>query len=204
MIREVDLKIHIRRMHSPDGIVRQKKEEMRVERALIAAGYEKVALGDASPPPRCFSREHRVDFRCLDKNLTWATIDFVVTLANGQTVLLEVDEQQHRFGYGEAGCDMRRIARVHESLVSSGFVAGLQIVRYNPHAFKIAGKTARTMKTVREASLVAYLERAERLDDGQLRIGYMFYDRAHEDSPRPLVCDDPDFHSYVAEVSTVI
>ena len=50
-------------------------------------------------------------------------IDFVVNVAAGvPLVFLEVDENQHKFGYGEAGCDMRRMAKVMESLYMSSEV----------------------------------------------------------------------------------
>jgi hypothetical protein len=186
-------------------MARQKKQEVRVENALVAAGYEQVRLGDASPPAGCFSREHRVDFRCIEKRLTWATIDFVVTLANGQLVLLEVDENQHRFGYGEVGCDMRRIARVKESLTIGGQTAGMHVVRYNPQGFKVAGKTVRTLKTVREARLIEVLDQFAQasLEDGELRVWYMYYDQS-ADADKPMVCRDPDFNEALAEVTRAI
>jgi hypothetical protein len=200
------LAAHIESNHTAEGMARKKKQEVRVEKALVAAGYEQVRLGDASPPAGCFSREHRVDFRCLEKGLTWATIDFVITLPNGQLVLVEVDENQHRFGYGEAGCDMRRISRVKESLTVGGLTAGMHVVRYNPHGFKVADKTAPTLKTVREARLIEVLNQfgQSRLDDGELRVWYMYYDVESACAERPIVCTDPDFNAALAEVTRAI
>jgi hypothetical protein len=197
---------HIESNHSPEGIGRKKHQEVRVERALLAAGYEIVGLGDASPPAGCFSREHRINFRCIEQTLTWATIDFVVTLRNGQLVLLEVDENQHRFGYGEAGCDMRRISRVKESLTIGGLTDGMHVVRYNPQGFKVAGETVRTLKKTREARLIEVLDELAqtRLEDGELRVWYMYYDLASVDAERPNVCSDPDFNAALAEVTRAI
>jgi hypothetical protein len=187
-------------------MVRQKRQELRIERAIIASGYQKVGLGDASPPAGCFSREHRVNFSCIDDSLTWATIDFVITLPNGQLLLLEVDENQHRFGYGEAGCDMRRIARVKESLTLGGLIAGMHVVRYNPQGFKVNGKTVSTLKNTREARLIEVLNEFSQsnLADGELRVWYMYYDLASADAVRPIVCSDPDFNAALAQVTRAI
>jgi len=202
--RSSNLTSHIESNHTARGMARKKLQEVRVEKALVAAGYEQIRLGDASPPAGCFSREHRVTFGCM--GLTWATIDFVITLRNGQLVLLEVDENQHRFGYGEAGCDMRRIARVKESLTLGGQTAGMHVVRYNPQGFKVAGKTVRTLKTVREARLVEVLDQFAQtsLEDSELRVWYMYYDLESADAEQPMVCSDPDFNEALTEVTRAI
>lgn len=200
------LTYHVARSHSTEGMIRQKKQEMRVQRVLIAAGYQEVGIGDASPPAGCFSREHRIDFRCIDQALNWVKVDFVITLSNGQLVMLEVDEYQHRYGYGKAGCDMRRISRVKESLTIGGFTDGIHIIRYNPNEFKVGGSTVRTLKTTREARLIAVLEEMAqtRLVDGELRVGYMYYDVDSADAARPIVCSDPDFNEALARVTRAI
>ena len=94
--------------HEGEGQARRKRQEHSVCLALVKAGYTQCReLGDATPPPMGFSRERLIDFRCVaDMDNDRAYIDFVVNPGGGKVgtplVFLEVDEGQHRYGYGEA------------------------------------------------------------------------------------------------------
>ena len=185
-----NLRTH-KRIHTKAGQARQKKQEQHVCRALLAAGYTEVTTGDWSPTPKTFVREKRINFGCLGATAKYARIDFVLNTGNA-LVFLEVDEHQHKFGYGEAGCDMKRMSRVMEALCLAGCHAKVHWVRYNPHAFKINGAKARGLKKKdREAVLVSKIS-ALRSDDnaGSLQsIGYLFYDTDTSDLPTVVTAD---------------
>ena len=156
------LQDHIRRMHARVYAQRRKEQEERVRRALLDAGWQEHRLAEAMPPVGFFRREKRVDFRCakLESRDTYARIDFVLGVPNG-FVFLEVDENQHRYGYGaELSCDMKRMACVMESLaVETNYdTPPIYWLRYNPHAWRVGGVLRRVPKADREARLVAWLE----------------------------------------------
>jgi hypothetical protein len=96
--------------------------------------------------------------------------------------------------------------RVKESLTLNNQTAGMHVVRYNPQRFKVAGETVRTLKTVREARLVEVLDQFAQtsLEDGELRVWYMYYDLESADSDKPKVCTDKDFNKALAEVTRAI
>lgn len=180
-------------MHTEEGAARQKKQEQRVARALEAAGIE-------------YRREHHIDFSCIDSNLTFARIDFVV-LCGGRVIFLEVDENQHRFGYdsGQLSCDMRRMARVVESLALEGNALPIEFVRYNPDAFRVDGALQRIPKKDRERILVDYLTSIT--DDGlaseaaPLTITYFCYDC---EDLLPTVCADHGYDPHLRQCVQVL
>jgi uncharacterized Zn-finger protein len=150
-----------KRTHTIEGIARRKKKEQAVERLLISAGYIKSeCLGDAAPPPRHFVREKQIDFRCVDASDSkkWARIDFVINVGGGVIVLLEVDEDQHKFGlsarhaFGASyACDAARMCAVMHSMsvetsgASASAAASLRYVwiRYNPDTSRRDGAAQR-------------------------------------------------------------
>ena len=202
---------HKRSLHTPEGQARQKKQESRVARALQAAGYTEISAGMVLPPRMHYRREARIDFECLaDSAGAYASIDFVVSLANGTSVFLEVDEGQHRFGYGAAGCDGRRMARVHESLVMEGQVpSGVRFLRYNPSAFLVGEGRHDPPRKDREAWLVQHLADSGQcsivaVNAGELCIEYAYYDRSSIEDACPLVCYDPDYTPALREVARLV
>ncbi len=82
----------------------------------------------------------------------------------------------------------------------------MHVVRYNPQGFKVAGVTVPTKKTVREARLIEVLREFAQtsLEDGELRVWYMYYDLESAGAERPMVCTDPDFNQALAEVTRAI
>ena len=138
-------------------------------------------------------------------------IDFVLGVPNG-FVFLEVDEHQHKYGYGDhLSCDMKRMACVMESLaVETNYnVPNLYWLRYNPNAWHVGGETRRMPKADREANLVAWLERFECV--ASFGIGYAFYDceapeeegvEDEEDEPGALdVLGNGEYNPQYAEVA---
>lgn len=169
---------HIRTQHTRVYAQRKKEQEERVRRALLDAGWQEWRLAEAMPPVGYFRREKRVDFKCakLESRDTYARIDFVLGVPGG-FVFLEVDENQHRYGYGaELSCDMKRMACVMESLaVETNYDAPpIYWLRYNPHAWHVGGELRRVPKADREARLVAWLKAFACV--APFGIGYAFYD----------------------------
>lgn len=213
------LKAHKRSLHTPEGQARRKKAEERVARVLSMAGYTEISAGRVMPPRMHYRREARIDFECLqDSAGAYASIDFIVCLANGAPVFLEVDEDQHRFGYGTAGCDGRRMARVHESLVLENQIpCGIRFLRYNPSTFKVGDTPTNPSRKEREAWLVEYLA----LCGGQssdyatappqpqqtpssLSIEYAYYNRSSSEDIRPTVCYDPDYSPTLCSLAKLL
>ena len=99
-------------------------------------------------------------------------------------VFLEVDENQHKYGYGDhLSCDMKRMASVMESLaVETNYnLPCLYWLRYNPNAWRVGSALRTVPKVEREARLVAWLERFACDKDAPFGIGYAFYDCEAED-----------------------
>jgi hypothetical protein len=173
-----DLTKH-KRIHTTEGIARQKKEEQRIARALEAANID-------------FKREHRVDFQCInDVYGKYASIDFLM-VRNGHLVLIEVDENQHKFGHYSIGCDLARVGKIVESLVIGGFDMPITMLRYNPNAFKIDGTTQKFLKKNREGKLISILtfEHNQIYSNKPLSIMYMNYDCNSEGRPSLLDSDE--------------
>jgi hypothetical protein len=172
-----------RRTHTPEGQARHKKEEERVRKRLRKAGFDIVS-------------EYRIDFRCVDSIASWAYID-VLILRGGGVIFLEVDEEQHRFGYTVV-CDMKRMAKVMESLNLESLKEGatplpVLWLRYNPGAFRVDGELQRVPKKEREAELLAFIRAWEFPKEGgqSCFIKYMYYDM---DGGVLAVHSDPEYH----------
>jgi hypothetical protein len=200
---------HIRGCHSATGNARKKKQEVRVETALLKAGYRLwVGSRDILPPLGYYMREKRVNFRCNGSNMNcnWANIDFIVGVKGG-VVFLEVDEHQHKDYM--ISCETRRMTTVHEScmLDPAQPLANMPLVflRYNPHAFRVDGKLGRIPKVNREKKLVEYLKNMS-LDSkaaGELKILYAFYDKSSLGN-KPLICGDVEFPTSLVEACNCI
>jgi hypothetical protein len=185
-------------MHSREGIARHKKAERRVELALQRAGYTELLAGWVKPPAMHYRRELSVDFKCVgDVDGKFARVDFMVTTASGHLVALEVDEEQHRFGYGSIGCDMKRMTKIYESLAIEGN-SQLTFLRYNPDTYKVAGQPQTINKAKREAWLVQHLGQSTHHEQG-LCIEYAYYDSDAVNSTLPMICDDTEYDVYLKE-----
>ena len=77
--------------------------------------------------------------------------------------------------------------------VALGSAHKLAIVRYNPDAFKVAGRTVRTAKKERHARLLQLLHSLlQEEPERQFQRLFLYYDRAAEDSELPAVAEDWD------------
>lgn len=115
--------------------------------------------------------------------------DFVLDLHSGIT-FLEVDEDQHRFGYDGISCDMKRMAKIMESLAIAGNTIPIVFIRYNPHAFAVNGNKIRKSKAEREAKLVALLQDADSClypSGRSCTMQYMYYDTLGDQAE--VTCD---------------
>lgn len=179
---------------------RLKQQEERIQKAILAAGWSEWHHPEVMPPKKHFKREKRIDFRCVDhaQRDTWCRIDFVLAV-NGGYVFLEVDENQHQFGYdANLSCDMKRMAKVMTSLtVEAGdALPHIYWLRYNPHAWHVDGATLSLTKTERERWLCTFL--SELALDKPLRIGYAFYDSSEG---KLDVLANEEYHREFAEVA---
>lgn len=198
--RSDHLLYHMKHVHTDTYIARRKEQEQRVCTALIATGWSEWYHPEAMPPPQHFKREKRIDFRCVDhaQRDTWCRIDFVLAV-NGGYVFLEVDENQHQFGYdAHLSCDMKRMAKVMTSLtVEAGdALPHIYWLRYNPHAWHVDGATLSLTKTERERWLCTFL--SELALDKPLRIGYAYYDSSEG---KLEVLANEEYHPEFAEVA---
>ena len=87
---------------------------------------------------------------------------------------MEVDEYQHE-SYGVA-CDVSRMVKLVEAWLLEGNTLPVRFIRYNPHAYKVDGKTSRVPKKVREARLLEAIREAAEADGEGMQIRYMYYD----------------------------
>ena len=195
-----DLKRHMATSHNPVYVARQKKQEQRIRVTLAAAGYNEWYGSDAMPPVRHFKREKQIDFKCasMGTNGSFCRIDFVIGVPNG-FVFLEVDENQHQYGYDAMmSCDMRRMSHVMESIaIELGErIPCIYWLRYNPNAWRVDGELQCVPKDVREAALLAWLSTFKSV--APLQIGYAFYD-CEADGSLDLLTNE-EYHHHYAEV----
>ena len=191
---------HIASQHNDVYVARRKTQEARVRKALVErGGYAEYFATANIPPVGTFKREKRIDFRCADvqSKTAYCRIDFVVSTPGG-LVFLEVDEDQHLYGYDAmVSCDMKRMAHVMETL---GMELGDSLpyvywLRYNPNAYHVDGDLVRVPKDDRETRLLDWLSDFEAV--APLGIGYAFYDR--EDDQLSVLAN-PEYNQQLAEV----
>ena len=130
----VNLLKHMRAFHGDNPKALTKSKELEVHQLLSKSGIQ-FDYQDY---------QHHLPFRgCGLESETFA--DFVLYAAWGE-IILQVDENQH--SHQDPSCDVRRDFDMAAS-VALGSQHKLAIVRYNPDAFKVTGRTVRTPKTER-------------------------------------------------------
>ena len=97
-------------------------------------------------------------------------------------MLLEVDEQQH--GTRPTSCDVRRDFDIAAS-AALGAGHKLVVLRYNPDAFRVAGKSRAVSQKERQAKLLDTIE--EMKEPQGFRRLFMYYDRDAEESALPSI-----------------
>jgi hypothetical protein len=179
---------HVRSYHTPGAHARQKRQEQRVARALDAAGID-------------YKREHRIDFRCIgDADNAYARVDFLLLLF-GCVVFLEVDEDQHKFGYGSASCDMKRMSKIIETLRLDGNTMKIVFVRYNPNKYRVDSRSTkgRLAKKEREQVLLSLLQDRNHgifTSASDILIQYMYFDTVDGQAE---VTRDPQYNPVMRE-----
>ena len=151
-----------------------KRKELDVHQTLQKAGIE-------------FEYQKHLPFRScgLGSETAWAFIDFAILTIWG-VILLEVDEFQHA-AY-DPSCDVRRDFDSCAS-IALGSQQKAVVLRYNPDAFKIGGKTRYTTKKERQAKLIETIKSWE--NDPAPELGFarffLFYDAEDDSSPLPAI-----------------
>ena len=174
----VNLLKHMRAFHGDNPKALTKSKELEVHQLLSKSGIQ-FDYQDY---------QHHLPFRsCGLESETFA--DFVLYAAWG-AIILEVDENQH--SHQDPSCDVRRDFDMAAS-VALGSQHKLAIVRYNPDAFMVAGRTVRTPKTESHPKLLQLLHSLiQEEPERHFQRLFLFYDRAAEDSELPAVAEDWD------------
>jgi hypothetical protein len=198
---------HMQKDHKKQFRQRRKKEENFVATHLRSIGLvELTSLGDALPPAGHFKREHRVYLSCEAASASdrkYASIDFIVGAEGGGHVFLEVDERQHRFGYGSLlACDFKRMYDVMAAaaLDSGGGSLRARWLRYNPHSWHVDGSLVRVGREDRLKWLGERVRSAVPPPALTLEVEYAFYD---EEEGELSVLADEDFPEELAERVTI-
>jgi hypothetical protein len=190
---------HMKRHHEKEYQARRKLQENRIAEVLVAKGWNEYFESDTMPPIGYFKREHQIDFQCAEASLDrkWCRIDFILGYGGGY-VFLEVDENQHRFGYNfgdnkAISCDSKRMANVHTSLTIECSQTGMETpsiywLRYNPDAWHIDGTLIRHPKKEREEALCSFLAMHQLSEP--VGIGYAFYDFDNDTGLDVLTADE--------------
>ena len=192
------LKHHMEREHNDAYVARRKQQEERVSRALLATGWTEWFHSELMPPARHFKREKKIDFTCVDADDTFCRIDFVLGYDSGY-IFLEVDENQHKFGYDSLlSCDMKRMAKVMASITTECTVTRPRIfwLRYNPNSWHVEGVLQSISKNDREVWLTMFLNDMQLEED--LLVGYAYYDVSEGNLD---VLENSEYHPHFADVA---
>ena len=171
------LQRHMRARHSDNPKALTKSRELDLHQALQKAGLD-------------FEYQKHLPFRnCgLSSETAHAFIDFCIQKPWG-VILLECDEQQHS-AY-DPSCDVRRDFDSCAS-IALGSQHKAVVLRYNPDAFQVGGKTRYTTKKDRQAKLIETIEAWN--EDPAPELGFtrffLFYDAADEGDHLPLVAQN--------------
>jgi len=184
---------HFRMHHSDLHVARHKVEESRVAAHLSSIGLvELKTLGDLLPPPGHYKREHSIFFECVEAATSQRScrIDFVIGGRTGGHIFLEVDERQHKYGYGSnVACDFKRMHdATTAALLDTGCSLRVLWLRYNPHSWRVDGSVVRVPQAAREAWLGARVTSAEPV--GAMELEYAFYDMSATGEPDVVGAED--------------
>ena len=189
---------HQKSKHSDAVFARSKQQEQRIAMLLLENGWTEWFDSELMPSVGCFKREKRIDFACVDADDTWCRIDFVLARPKGY-VFLEVDENQHKFGYDNTlSCDMKRMAKVMNSICVENFTSMPYIfwLRYNPNAWRIDNILQTVAKKEREHWLINFLNELD--IETPLAIGYAYYDTMENGL---IILENEEYHEQFADVA---
>lgn len=167
---------HFNSLHTKEGQARQKREENKIKKLLIK--------NDIS-----FERETIINYGCFDSgNKHRAFIDFVL-YRKDCTILLECDENQHKYGR-TASCDMKRMGLVITAIRYTENTLPILFLRYNPHNFKNNYVSQKVSTNDKQECLIKFLNEYQP-STKDLEIKYLFYDT--EDGT-PIICKTPEYN----------
>lgn len=129
-----------------------------------------------------------------DRSGDFCSIDFLVEVKNVDNkttgfLMLEVDEEQHKFISYTISCEVRRMSETFRSLLLEGNTLPVAFIRYNPHKFTRDGASITKLKRDREAELVEKIKNWE--FEQPAGVYYMYYDTVDE---TPLIFCDPEYN----------
>ena len=178
--RKDQLKKHFNKIHTKEGQARQKKQEHRIKLLLDKNNI-------------IYTREERIDFSCFDSGRSCSYIDFVIQRKNC-IILLEVDEDQHKFGNYSINCDMKRMSHIITAIRCQGNELPILFVRYNPNTYRLNGELQKILKRDREQQLIEYLKNYKSIGDNKVEIKYMYYDEeTYNNRTIPIVILNSDY-----------
>lgn len=182
--RSGDLQTHAT-THTPEGQIRRKKQENRVNEALKKWGY----AADVETTINAANQN------CLaDTQRYYSRLDFRIVNCTSATLILEVDEEQH--SWYNLSCEFSRMSDVRASLVKAGYELPIYWIRYNPNGkYRVGSKQVEIPTKERELALKEHLERLcdiAFVPNNEVNIHYMYYDLVSEQSGPEIMCD-PDF-----------
>ena len=168
---------HMRAIHGDNPKALTKSKEMDVYLALQQSGVD-------------FEYQRYLPFRScgLASETAHAYIDFCIQKPWG-VILLECDEQQH--SPYDPSCDVRRDFDSCAS-IALGSQHKAVVLRYNPDAFHISGKTKYTTKKERHAKLIEIVQSWEVDPVPELGFArfFLFYNAEDSSSTLPLVAQN--------------
>ena len=159
-----NLATHKRCWHTVDGIQRKKKRED----ALMEYIKEHYTV----------DREQQINNSCFESQKKFARVDGVIYLGN-LTVIVECDENQHKFYNDSVSCEVARMNDVNTAILCGGNGADLKILwlRVNPDGFTVDGVRRKVKKSEKFARVVDAIGRYQKDGfEGQVGVIYMFYD----------------------------
>lgn len=175
---------HKNALHSFEGIRKHKIQEQWIAKILEENNIK-------------FKREHCIDFTCFeDADKSYARVDFILDHCKGGIMILEIDENQHRFGEYSVFCDIARMTKIIESLTLIGNNLPTLFIRLNSNGFQVNGRTTKCLKRDRAERLVNLIKNFKFSEDSPpFQIQYMYYDIINNNKLK--IHDDPDYNGFV-------
>jgi len=171
--------------HTPEGQIRQKREENRVKKILESWGHTidvEVTINASrgkciQDTPRYFSR-----------------LDFNIVNCVNAILILEVDEHQH-YWYN-LSCEFGRMSDVRLALIKMGYNVPIYWIRYNPNGkYHVGDQEIKISRCKRELQLKSKIEEIccpFFTPKNEVNIHYMFYDLISKDIGLSIM-EDSDF-----------
>ena len=179
---------HLQRLHTAEGVAKQKKQEARVIKLLEDEGYV--------IDQQVYIKANKCIINALEDNgRHHAFVDIVVVSCTSMNLLLEVDEGQHE---GEVLlCELSRMTDVRTALLLAGNLLPLYWLRYSPNSTWYIDGKPQTQFRSRVSREKVLKERLRTLCDPAFSpdkdhtIEYLFYDITNG---VPTISNHPDYN----------